>query len=88
MSEVEVASLGAMIPVSTELLEDVQIVAASRKTIAHILIRDATAEWFGEKWSSAEEEIQRLEHGRLFTWDRTVVDDTCPECGCAGECGA
>jgi hypothetical protein len=66
--------MAGWVPVSETLLRDVPGIPL-RAFISQALTRKMTADMFGESWSSAALEQERLEMGTTVQWDGLVWDD-------------
>lgn len=58
-----------------ELLEIGGYLRALDISIGLSMLRRMTAESFNEKWDTADDEFERLELGRVLTWDAPEFDD-------------
>jgi hypothetical protein len=63
------------VPVSQELLDDVGAPRFIERYVQRHLARVFIAAMFGEEWSSAAAELERVELGRSIRWDSRVWDD-------------
>jgi hypothetical protein len=67
-------SLTTFIPISEEVLADGSGFSVGA-FVQRAMGRALTAESFGERWSSAEAELERLELGQVVAWDSLTWDD-------------
>lgn len=63
-----------VMPISDEVLADTGV--GIGPYVQRGMLRALTADLFGERWSSAEAEMERLEHrGQVLIWDSFDWDD-------------
>lgn len=68
-----VVKVRTWVPVSREMIADTPPLVVTWMALA--FLRNLTARSFGEEWSNAERELERLEHSRTLPWDAPDLDE-------------